>query len=328
MRNWQGGFHVKNIDARNIPDKLRRVDFPSAIISNPPRKVPLSTRLVVLFGGMFARLGWMFGGFGMVFVFVFAGNADYSSLLSFRAKMENASGVVTRIEKTSASEGGRTIITKTTTTKEEGIPVFAYHYKFSVGGKDYEGLSYFTGTREPSGATVIVEFPPGKPEGSRIRGMRRKLFGLGAVFVFLFPAIGFGVILVSLMRGWKNIRLLVDGETALGRLISKEDTESKMGNKVIYKITFEFTDLNGELRKTVAKTENPARLEDEIFERLFYDSKSPDRSVLLNSLSGNQSLNEHGELKPCSVSALWGVLWPPGVAALFVAAGLLIKAYI
>src|ERR1041385_642528 len=172
------------------------------VVSRSPRAVPLSTRLVVLFGGVLAPFGWFFFGFGMVFVWIFAGNADWSSLISFHGQLETATGKLTSSEQTHFTEGG--------SKHSRGTPVYAYHYKFNFGGADYEGVSYRTGGGSREGASVTVEFPAGDPACSRIRGMRRAPFGLVVAFVFLFPAVGLAVVLPGLWSGWKSVRLLAN----------------------------------------------------------------------------------------------------------------------
>src|SRR6202158_2777437 len=106
-------------------------------VSRPPRTLPWSTRLVVLFGGTFSGFGWLFFGFGMIFVWIFAGKGDYTSAFMMRGVLETAPAVVTGVQNTKFSEGGG--------KHTPGTPIYAYHYKFQSGGTDYEGTSYRLG---------------------------------------------------------------------------------------------------------------------------------------------------------------------------------------
>ena len=179
-------------------------------LSCPRRAVPFSTRLVVLFGGTL-DLGWFFIVLGLFF-WTEGLKADYSSLFIFRGKLEAASGVVTSVEKS-----GWTI---NSTEGPSGDPIYAYHYKFRFGGTDYEGDSYSTESLR-AGVAKTVEFPAGRPNLSRICGMDRAPCPgpLGAL-VFIFVAVGFGMVLPGILKGSRNIRLLAYGELVQRRLIS------------------------------------------------------------------------------------------------------------
>jgi hypothetical protein len=261
------------------------------IVSRPPRRVPVSTRLVVALGHPLALLGWIFTAFGAACVPLFVMNADLSSWREFRGPLESVSGVITASEQTRASVGG--------SKGRKGTPVFAHHYAFELHGRRYHGVSYRTGGGLlPPGARVTVEFVPGRPELSRIRGMRRALFGPGAALAIVFPLAGVGLLVATWFRGRKHLRLLVHGEIAPGRLVNKEETPYRVNKQPVYKLTFEFTDWRGEPQRVVVQTEQVARLEDEPYERLFYDPQQPSRAVLMDALPGNVRFGPDGELQP------------------------------
>src|SRR5258706_7937427 len=176
-------------------------------LSRPPRTVPWSTRLVVLFGGTFSGFGWIFFGFGMIFVWIFAGKGDYTSAFIMRGALETAPALVTGVQDTRFSEGG--------SKHSRGTSIYAYRYKFNTGGTDYEGTSYRLGQgRGREGDETTVEFPAGKPRYSRLKGMRRAIFSPVVAMVFLFPVVGLTLVLPGVLQGRKNIRLLKDGEIA------------------------------------------------------------------------------------------------------------------
>jgi hypothetical protein len=260
------------------------------IVSRPPRRVPVSTRLVVALWHPPALLGWIFMAFGAVCVPLFVMNADLSSWREFRRPLESVSGVITASEQTRASEGGG--------KGRKGTPIFAHHYEFEFNGRRYRGVSYCTGGGLQQGRSVTVEFVPGRPELSRIRGMRRALFGPAAALTIVFPVAGLGLLVATWLRARKHLRLLVHGEIAPGRLVNKEETPHKINKQPVYKLTFEFTDWRGEPQHAVVKTEKVARLEDEPYERLFYDPQQSSRAVLMDALPGNVRFGPDGELQP------------------------------
>ena len=50
-----------------------------ASLSAPPRHVPAPVRWRVRFGGVMNQFGWVFAGFGGVFVWAFAAEADLTT---------------------------------------------------------------------------------------------------------------------------------------------------------------------------------------------------------------------------------------------------------
>lgn len=292
------------------------MELPSSIVSDPPRDIPLSTKLVVLFGGTFSWFGWFLAGFGMIFVILFASQADFSSWIYFRGALETSPAIVTASEETHASEGGG--------KHRRGTPIYEHHFKFSFGGAEYAGTSYCTGGGLRDNQHVTVEFPAGKPDLSRIQGMRRAMFGPFVIFVFIFPLIGLTLVAVTLRTGKKNIFLLANGESAQARNTGKEPTHTRVNNRTVYKVWFEFTDRSGGLQKTSTRTSTPEKLEGRAFEPLFYDVNNPVRCAFLHNLPGSVALDERGGVKPCGAGQVFSALWAPVLAAIFVIAGALL----
>jgi len=257
--------------------------FGTFTLAGPPRSVPLSVRLQLLFGGFANQFGWFFFGFGMIFVWVFGALADPTAWLVFRGTLEQAPGVVTRSESTNAKEDGSTIV--------------AHDYEFTVGGKKYRGTSYSLTKHLSAGEKVTVEFPPGNPARSRIKGMRTSIFPVFVLFVVIFPLVGLGFIQSGFRRGWKAIRLLKHGEQALGTLKSKEPTNTSVNNRTVYKLVFEFTDQLGDTHEVVVKTHEPEHLEDDADEPLLYDPIRPTYAAMLDSLPGSPRIGEMGEIE-------------------------------
>jgi len=256
----------------------------SHLLGPPPRTVPLPLRLQVLFGGVINLFGWIFFGFGMIFFWAFVMNSDLASLYQFSGPIETANGVVAESRETGASENDRSI--------------YAHEYAFQHYGRDYLGVSYTTGQQLPEGAAVVVEFPAGNPEVSRIRGMRQGMFGPAVIFVVIFPSIGLGFVVFGLGRGLRAAHLLAHGKLAFGTLASKEPTNTRVNNQTVYKLTFDFSTDDGRRAQAVARSHQPQQLEDDARESIFYNPDTPAKAVLFDSLPGSPRITSSGNFDP------------------------------
>lgn len=272
-------------------------------LAGPPRSVPLLVRAKVLLGGFHTQFGCAFVGFGMVFVWTFTLNADLTSWYHLRGRLETAQGTVLRSQKTSLSE--------------DDTPIYANHYSFTGPDEvEYKGVSYATGRELNEGRKVRVEYRPGKPLMSRIKGMRRSpigLFGLGPV---IFPLAGLSFMIVGLRRGIRGNRLLKIGRQATGRLKSKVRTGEKINDRNVYKLTFEFTTTDGTSHEAIGKTHMPAKLEDEAAEPLLYDPRRPSYAAMLDALPGSPRIDENGKIRAGSAGAALVCLVLPIVTVL------------
>ena len=258
-------------------------------LAGPPRDVPLLVRLRIIFGGFLNQFGWIFFGFGLVFVWAFTVNADLTGWFRFRGQLHTVKGNVLYSEKTKFSEGG--------SDDSEGTPVYAIHYTFTApDGAEYKGLSYNTSRRLKEGQTVTIEYPRDNPKTSRIKGMRRKPVGLFGLLPLIFPVIGLLFITGGIKKGVKANRLLALGEQATGKLKSKEKTNTQVNNKNVYKLTFEFSTPEGITYEATAKTHETAKLQDQTEEPLLYDPMRPSYAVMLDDLPGNPRIMENGTI--------------------------------
>ena len=258
-------------------------------LGGPPRSVPLLVRFRLLFGGFANQFGWFFFGFGMIFVWVFGFNTDPTAWLDFHGDLEEIQGVIIRCEDTGASQGG--------SKHSKGTPIYAHHYEFEAAGQRHEGVSYSVGRESSPGKKVTVEFPPGRPARSRIKGMRTAMFPIFVLFVVLFPVIGLCLMLSGFRKGRKAVRLLANGEQAFGVLKSKEATNTRINNRRVYKLTFEFTDQIGQTNEVTAKTHEPEHLQDDAEEPLLYDPVRPNWATLLDHLPGAPRIDEMGQIQ-------------------------------
>ena len=264
-------------------------------LAGPPRTVPLSVRLRVLFGGALNQAGWFFFGFGLVFVWAFTLNADLTSWYRFRGPLDTTQGEAIDCKKTLFSKGG--------SKHRKGTPVYAIHYAFTnADGTEYKGLSFNTGRQFEQGQKVAVEYPQGNPQTSRIKGMRQKPVGFFGIFPVIFPLIGLLFIIRGIKKGIKANRLLALGEQTTGRLKSKEKTNTQVNKKPVYKLTFEFNTSEGMTYETVAKTHETGKLEDQAEEPLLYDPIHPSYALMLDNLPGAPRIQENGNIQAGSVA--------------------------
>jgi hypothetical protein len=262
--------------------------------TQPPRRVPTSMAVLNVFNG-FAQIGWFVFGFGMIFFWAFAGNADFS-VVTFRGDIATTSGKVTSVEETGASENES--------------PVKAHHYQYSVAGQWLQGTSYTTGGGPSVGEEVVVEYASGNPLRSRIEGMRRAQFGPWAIVVSIFPLIGLLILYFGGRGGFKRTALLRNGVFTTGKLAGKEPTNMTVNDRRVYELTFEFTTRDGRRCEATARSSDPSRLEDESEEPLLYDPDNPEKAYLLDEVSGRPEIDGVGELQGRPLAAALSLIIP------------------
>lgn len=254
-------------------------------------------------GGLLAQFGWVFVGFGLIFVWAFTLNADIASLWQFSGQLETVNGYVEHVSETKISEGGG--------EHSKGTPVYEIHFRFEYPqGAQQQGVCYRTGWNPSPNEKVDVEFPKDKPDISRIVGTRRKPMGLFGLIPVIFPAIGFAMVMAGLVRGRKAHRLLRDGRLAAGALVAKEATNTRVNNQTVYRLSFEFQDDSGQRHTASARTHRPRTLEDNDSELLLYDENQPSKAVMMDNLPGSPRIDSQGYLRGRSRRAVLCMLLP------------------
>lgn len=259
-------------------------------LSGPPRPVPWPIRAQAMFGGVISQFGWLWLGFTMIFLWVFGSMTSFSGLLFLVLDVDTAQGVVSTIGPTGASENE--------------TPVYANHYAFRVERleEDFHSISYTTGQTFSEGERVTIEYLSRNPDISRIQGARSGTFSPWVLcLVGIFPLVGIVFVAVSLASGFKANRLLTHGRVALGTLVSKEPTNTRINNQTVYKLTFEFTTDSGQRYEATARSHQPYALEDEAREQLLYDPRNPTKAVLLDNLPGEPDIDEFGNIQVANV---------------------------
>lgn len=254
-------------------------------LTRPPRQVPWPIQTQVLLGGFSSQFGWLFFGFGMLFVWVFGAFTMLNSVYFWVGTVDTAPGTVAAVNPTNSSEND--------------TPVYANQFVFRVESREeeYRGESYTTGQQFSVGNDVTIEYLRDNPEISRIQGTRSGTFGPWVFcFVLIFPAVGLGFIIISVLMGIKGNHLLKHGQVTTGKLISKEATNTRINNQTVYKLTFEFTADNGLRYETSARSHRPYNLEDEDAEQIVYDPANPHHAVLVDNLPGAPDIDEFGQI--------------------------------
>lgn len=261
-----------------------------------PRWVPLLVRLRLLFGGFFSQFGWMFFGFGMIFVWVFAGHVDWS-FARFRGPVVTAPGIVTSSTLTNGSENHQAI--------------YEIGYTFTgTDGHSYHGESYTLGSGKRVGSKVTVEYIQAKPQTSRIQGARGGVFPPVVLLVTIFPLIGLFCILVGLRTNHRGLRLLKYGRLAQGTLIEKTPTSTRINDKIVYRYKFSFAADDGHTYEAIGRTQT-GLLEDEAQEPLLYDPADPRYSIMLGALPGDPRIDDQGHVQVRSAWLNLGVFVIP-----------------
>ena len=273
--------------------------------SLPPREVPPTVRLRVLFGGVFSQLGWFFFGLGMLFVWLFLPNADLTSFYLFRGQLEQTQGTITASQNTHFTEGG--------SKHHSGTPIYRHDYTFTAAGNPYGGISYSTASSLQPGMHVTIEYPRGNPSISRIHGMRRAPVHPFVLFVLIFPLVGAGFLIPSLKQGSKANRLLANGKVAFGTFQSKVATNTRVNDRTVYKLTFQFTTDTGQTCQAVARTYQPEQLEDGQQHEVVYDPLTPSYAVMVDNLPGSPEIDERGVIQPAGFGSAVGVTFLPAL---------------
>ncbi|MGD0090329.1 MAG: DUF3592 domain-containing protein [Planctomycetota bacterium] len=184
-------------------------------LARPPRVVPLALRAHLLTGPVML-FGSAFFAFGSIFAIVFVPATDPFGTAALSRKSAAASGWLTKVEKTRFSEGGD--------EDSDGTPIYRYEYAFRLSdGTEHRGTSYAVGQGltmrtspevGPDNTPVQVEYSPGNPRLSRIKGMRTAPLSSALLFVVLFPLMGLLMAIGSAWRALRIIRLFRNGELA------------------------------------------------------------------------------------------------------------------
>ena len=268
------------------------------------RRLDPVVSLGILLGTVTSRIGWFLFGFGMIFFWAFALNADLSYFTFPSGKVVQTSGTVTGNRKTSFSEGG--------SKHRKGTPIYETRYQFQTpDGRVWEGSSYAKGRSINKGKTVSIEYLSSSPSSSRIKGMRTKPLGIFVLFVLIFPAVGVLLIFLGIKDGLQKVSILQSGILAKGKVIKKDPTSMKVNKKTVYRYTIHFEDQMGNIKETSYRTHQTSDLDDQSELQFLYDPKNEQKILLLDLLPGSVELSPGGSLRSKSfIVTIINLLFP------------------
>jgi hypothetical protein len=244
------------------------------VLKPGPRKVPLSVKSGLMFGGTVGFLGWVFLGVGMIFVWIFMPEIHFG-LDSF------AQGRVTAVESTNVE------INET--------PVYLNRYRFEVDGKSFAGASRSEGSVYRVGQEVSVEYDASDPENSRLEGAGLAMWH--TLFIAVFPIVGICLLMVRLRKGLRANAMFKHGELAWGQLQETVATNTSVNDQTVYKFTFVFSDAHGRSRQVSTKTHLTYSIQDEPEEPILYAPDKAGRAVLLDEWERYVYFTIHGDIK-------------------------------
>jgi hypothetical protein len=266
-------------------------------LARAPRPVPFGLKLRLRFGDTLGIIGWIFMAVGMLFAVVFGSLVD-----------------LTNWDDAKTTEGWA-LGWEETSSEVNGHPVIANHFAYTVNEVPYEGTSYANSEGLAVDEPVTVEYIPDEPANGRIRGMRSSEFPAWVLlFTGIFPLVGFGLALAQFIKGSRMVTLLQIGQAGLGRLVAKDPTNTRVNNRMVWAMTFEFEDDMGRTHKAVARTVTPHDLEDEPEERLLYHPAHPEKALLMDSLPGLFKVTAAGGWQNVRRGQAIGAALPPLIA--------------
>jgi hypothetical protein len=207
--------------------KVTAEDIAQLLASPPPRAVPPRVAKAVLVGRgiwFLPLFGLVFGGMGLLFTFLF-----------FPWRFQDDWRL--------AADGVRTtpgVITAVTDAHMEINEVKVMKYRFAYtpdAGRRREGQCFTTGRRWTDRDTVTVRYLPAQPDLACVEGARLSKGGWGGSFVVIFPLVGGGLLYWFVADRRSKRRLLRTGLVAEVDVVSVENTNAKVNEQPVYKIT-------------------------------------------------------------------------------------------
>jgi hypothetical protein len=248
------------------------------VLCAPPRHVPFGVRLRLMFGGFIPLFGFAFYLIGFVI------SLGLSSSMELPGDGGPHDTVPAKVTSVFSSD-----------VRVNDQPVWAVEFDFRVDGRYHTGVSYSM-TQPAVGARYDAEVPRGHPERAVLAGMTRKPMPLSGAIAFLFPLVGLTFVLVAVTRGRRAARLLAEGEVARGKLVGKRATNVVINERPVFELRFEFIAKDGEKYEAVARTNQPASLEDESTEQLVYLAAAPQQATLIDHLPGAPRVQPDGTI--------------------------------
>lgn len=280
-------------------------------IAPPPRDVPFSIKVRLLFGGSLNQIGWGLLAFGSLMFWALGANADISDWTTLRGKLAHAHGCVTSVKATgfSSGDGGRGVGSDSSQSSRN---VQAIHYEFTdASGANFDGCSYGQAYKGEPGKPIDIEYRPDDPSKSRAMGLRAAPLPAPAVFVVALPMVGMIMAFTGFRKGILQCRLLGHGKPALAERKSVTKTNVQINDRNVYKFIFEFKTDDGQLCNFEYRTHETAEISDDDRERILYNPADPRQAHPLDNLPGAPIFDAMGGIQSSSgVSAALTFVFP------------------
>lgn len=290
---------------------LRPTQGRRAAPADPPRAVPLTLAIQLLFGGV-GQLGWSFIGLGAALAAVFVPGLNWDPLL-FHGPRQLVWARVLDVEETGFTRGAGPAHHPSTALRD-GRRTHAYTFEYEDrAGVARRATSYGgSGTFAPGGRAQ-VEYLERNPNVARILGQHRGPVPLWVAVFAVFPILGIGFAIYRARKGLRALGLLRTGRVAAARLVARERLDMHIDQKWVHRLTFEYHDDAGQPQTRRVDTHEPRRLTNERAECLLYDPRRPDRAVLLDELPVRIRIDEHSGWCSVGVSG-WAMTAAPLLA--------------
>lgn len=271
-----------------------------ASVASVPREVSFFARALILLRSTSASaFGWLWLCATMLFALVLFGS--FNPLVSSYEKRadweEFAKARVVSCEDADYTINGYTPIV----WRFEGV---------APDGSKFSGKSYST-SRVSVDAEIVVEKARGTTDVLRACGgtltpiKKQNGLILFAAIIFLFVGIGVALGIVSpVLTGRRFLKLLVNGESALGVPVDVADSGASINGVPEKIVTFRFRASDGLDYEARAKTMQASKLTDSPAKILFYASENPKNSVLLDALPKGVKTQENGRFVASFFSTL------------------------
>lgn len=277
----------------------------------PPRTVPFGLRVVLLFGGTKAAVGWVFVLTAPLWLFT-----AWHATEPVRDGLSVAlgAGAVDYVE-------GRVHRVRERDERGDDHP-FSVSVEYEVQGRTYVVIGHAPDPPPVLDDVFIVTYAIDGPSRATIDGLLPSddadpPFVLG-LLCLLVPILGVWLAVSRLRRGRREIECLHRGQAALARAIGWDTTRLVVDGMPELKITFEYTDEQG-VRHTVEQiTLHPEGLVDEPVELVLYLPERPGWAVLLDSQPEVIRVDDDGGLAPPTIRTAWAQLRVLAVAVFVV----------
>ena len=207
-----------------------RDDQLAAVLAAPiPRVLPRKFRRAVL--GQAAPLsygifGALFGGFGLVFVWIFF---PRNIAQEWRLNSEET------VQTTGFIQGAGD--TRLSVNKEK---VSVYYFDFrNEAGVTFHGQCFTTGRKWQAGDIVDVIYLRENPAVARPVNARLSGTTMGSMIVVLFPLGGLGLVLWVVVSRRRTLNAFINGRVIEAFITDVEHTQTMVNDYSVYKITFE-----------------------------------------------------------------------------------------